>query len=373
VALADRQEIFAQIEELRAGRKLIAFANFDRQSTPDVPGVTTQFHSDSKEALFRVLKESGGGAAGVDLLLYTRGGDTNSVWPIVNLLREFDQDFEVLVPFRAHSAGTLVAMAAKSIVMGPISELSPIDPTTGNQFNPVNPGKPDQRLGISVEDVVGFVDFARRYLKIPRLSADEEMAPEHRDAMLQMIQELVGEVHPLAIGNVYRVHRQIERLARLLLELHPREGRDVDQVIGDLTTRAYSHLHMFSRQEAQGILGEDHVVYAGDDLASKLDHLLRVYEDDFHLRERLFLANLIGDQQTVPARFFGAVVESAQWAYAFETRGVLRQSSEVPPNIQIQLPPGQPMPLIPGLPRKIHFEVQAQGWIHNSEPKGVTV
>ena len=45
-------------------------------------------------------------------------------------------------------------MAAKRIVMTRLAELSPIDPTTGNQFNPVD-GK-GNRLGISVEDVRAY-------------------------------------------------------------------------------------------------------------------------------------------------------------------------------------------------------------------------
>ena len=34
---------------------------------------------------------------------------------------------------------------------------------------------------------------------------------------------------------------------------------------------------------------------------------------------------------------------------------------------------GQKLPLIPGLPREYHIDVTAQGWRHNTEPKGVTL
>src|SRR5262249_14487735 len=85
---------------------------------------------------YRVLKETLGDGHGLDVLLYTRGGATNAVWPIAGLLREFDPNFEILIPYRAHSSGTMVALAAKKIVMTPLAELSPIDPTTANQFNP---------------------------------------------------------------------------------------------------------------------------------------------------------------------------------------------------------------------------------------------
>ncbi len=115
-----RKPLMERIEALRQGRALICFFNFDRTSLPGIGGISTQFHAEVKEALFRVLKESTkAGNKGVDLCLYTRGGDTNSVWPIVGILREFDPDFQVLVPFRCHSSGTLLALGAKSIFPDP--------------------------------------------------------------------------------------------------------------------------------------------------------------------------------------------------------------------------------------------------------------
>lgn len=163
----ERKELMKKVEDLRDGRTLVALFNFDRVSSPELPGVQTQLQSDLKECLYRILKESPTDA-GIDVYLYTRGGDTNSVWPIVCLLREFDPDFQVLVPFRAHSAGTMLSLAAKKIVMTALGELSPIDPTTGNQFNPLNPDPnagPGSRLGISVEDVRAYQDLVLETLR----------------------------------------------------------------------------------------------------------------------------------------------------------------------------------------------------------------
>jgi len=153
--LQQRQDQMRAIQKLRGGRKLIVFMNFDRVAEPQIPGFQTQFASDTKEPLYRVLKETVEDGDRIDLLFYTRGGDVNAVWPLVGLLREYDADFHVLVPFRCHSGGTLLSLAAERIVMTPIGELSPIDPTTGNQFNPVDRVAKSKRLGISVEDVHG--------------------------------------------------------------------------------------------------------------------------------------------------------------------------------------------------------------------------
>ncbi|MBU0734226.1 MAG: hypothetical protein KKG10_08760, partial [Proteobacteria bacterium] len=45
------------------------------------------------------------------------------------MLREFCEKLAVLVPFRAHSAGTTLALGADEIVMGPLGELGPVDPS----------------------------------------------------------------------------------------------------------------------------------------------------------------------------------------------------------------------------------------------------
>lgn len=55
MAYEDRKKIIQEVEELRGGRTLICFFNFDRHSEPQLPGLSTQFHADVKEALFRVL------------------------------------------------------------------------------------------------------------------------------------------------------------------------------------------------------------------------------------------------------------------------------------------------------------------------------
>lgn len=368
--LEQRQAIMKQIEKLRNGRRLICFFNFDRDSFPPIPGVQTNFAPDTKEPLFRVLKETVQNGQEVDLCLYTRGGDTNAVWPIASLLREFDPDFHVLVPFRCHSAGTLLALGSKQIVMTQLSELSPIDPSTGNQFNPPE-NERQNKLPISVEDVQQYRNFVLQQFGAQDDGQDE--APPIDKALLSpFLARLTDKIHPLALGNVHRVHLQIKQLAHSLLELHGIEGRHLDEVIGALTTKFYSHLHMINRREARQILGEQQVAFAEEELATALDALLRNYEDDFDFRTPFYLAEHLKDQPTEDARFVGGAIESTAWSYLFETCATLRQQSQLPPNVQVQLPPGQPMPLIPGLPRQYNVEVTSQRWMHNKEVKGIT-
>lgn len=66
---------------------------------------------------------------GLDLVLHTPGGSPASAEAIINYLRKkFNNDIRVIVPQIAMSAGTMMACAAKVIIMGNQSSLGPVDP-----------------------------------------------------------------------------------------------------------------------------------------------------------------------------------------------------------------------------------------------------
>jgi hypothetical protein len=66
---------------------------------------------------------------GLDLILHTPGGGTAATESMVDYLRSmFSTDIRAIVPQLALSAGTMIALACKQIVMGKQSSLGPIDP-----------------------------------------------------------------------------------------------------------------------------------------------------------------------------------------------------------------------------------------------------
>ena len=329
--------------------------------------MNTQFHSEVKAALFRVLKETQADK-GIDLCLYTRGGDTNSVWPIVSIIREFDPTFEVLVPYRCHSAGTLLALGARRIHMGPMAELSPIDPSTGNLFNPVDPLNVQSRLGIAVEDMQQFRSFVLDQFGLEGQAEEKEERRRHLEPFLEQLAKLV---HPLALGNAHRVYRQIQQLAEKLLGLQDDPAIEIERAIKALTQDFYSHMHMINRHEASEFLGK-RVTETSEELAVALDGLLREYQESFKFTEPFFLATHMGDELSKEVRFVGGVLESGVRSYLYTTEAVITQRSKVPQNVQVQAPPGQPLPLVPGLTREFDVQVTRQAWVHNEDPKGVT-
>ena len=109
MAYSERIAIYRQIEQARQS-KVIAYVTGDRT------GLETAMASDVVDFFVHHLDRIGV-VDKISLVLYTRGSDTLSAWTIANLLRTFCDQFEVIVPSRCHSAGTLLCLAADNIMM----------------------------------------------------------------------------------------------------------------------------------------------------------------------------------------------------------------------------------------------------------------
>lgn len=69
---------------------------------------------------------------GLDLILHTPGGDIAATESLVDYLHSiFNHDVRVIVPQISMSAGTMIALSSKEIIMGKHSNLGPIDPQMG--------------------------------------------------------------------------------------------------------------------------------------------------------------------------------------------------------------------------------------------------
>jgi ClpP class serine protease len=67
----------------------------------------------------------------VDVLIETAGGQTDATEALISAIQNSVNDFRVVVGKAAKSNGTLLCLAARSIVMGAPSELGPIEPMVG--------------------------------------------------------------------------------------------------------------------------------------------------------------------------------------------------------------------------------------------------
>lgn len=124
---------YAQAVHQASGRNLIVYASGWLHAPPV---------DDKRRGLFAVGDTDKTGlmsvvrgldrSLGLDLILHTPGGDITATESIIVFLRNiFGLDIRVIVPQLAMSAGTMIACAAREIVMGRQSSLGPFDPQMG--------------------------------------------------------------------------------------------------------------------------------------------------------------------------------------------------------------------------------------------------
>lgn len=230
-----RRPILEEIEKER-NSKAILYVTGDR------PGMETQISTEVIDLFVDHLDDMWP-TEKISLILYTPGGNTAAAWRLVNLLRTFCEDLEVIVPSKALSAGTLISLGANRIVMTKQASLGPIDPSLNGPLNPTVPGgAPNQRAPVSVEAVQGFLDVVQ-----------DQLGVKDSASLASVWNHLSDKIHPLVLGQIFRSRSQIRTLAKRLLV---NQGIDDDKregIISFLCSESGSHDHSINRREARSM------------------------------------------------------------------------------------------------------------------------
>jgi hypothetical protein len=300
----DKKDIIKKLETER-GSRIISYITGDRQP------FATNIAGDVVPLLGNLLDEMGK-VKKISLFLYTLGGDMLTPFRVVKLIRNHCDEFEVLVPYKAHSAGTLICLGADKIVMSKLGELSPVDPTTGHPFNPQNPQNPQQPLGISVEDLNSYLLFAK------------EKAGVRENQMIDAYKFLVEKLHPLSIGNAYRAYRMSRSLTERLLWLHMDKKNDekrIKKIVKELTGDITIHAYPIDRDEASD-LGLP-IEKAHDGLDKSMRELYAQYATDLRLGQPFNPGEVLANREMANVSNVGAYLETTSTSYQFTFTGNL--------------------------------------------------
>lgn len=257
----DRKPLYEQLENLRNSKVLVYVTGDRRQLETKIGSDVIDFFTHHLDLIYSHDR--------ISLYLYTRGGDTLAAWSLVNLIRQFADYIEVIVPSKAHSAGTLMSLGANSIIMTKQATLGPIDPSVNTPLNPQVPGAPPHaKVPVSVEDLNAFIKYCRQ-----TLGPDVEIR--------ELLLSLSEKVHPLVLGNAFRARGQIQMLAKKLLANQNHEADKLDELLRFLCSESGSHDYTINRREARDELGlpiekPDDELYAlikaiYDDIAGELE------------------------------------------------------------------------------------------------------
>lgn len=331
----DRLENYKKIESLRQS-KLLVYVTGDR------PGWETQIHSEVLDFFVNHL-DLLNMPNKISLLLYTRGGSTLAAWSIVNLIRLFCNEFEVIIPSKAHSAGTLMAIGANSILMTKQATLGPIDPSVNTPLNPTIPGAPpDAKVPVSVEAIKGYLELAKDELKI-----------RNDESLKDILIKLADMVHPLVLGEVYRARTQIQMLARKLLVNQVSEEDKIQRIISFLCSESGSHDYTINRREAKDSLGL-RIDKPNDELYNIIKEVYNDISNELELRVAWDPNQLIATGSSASYLVRRVLIESIDGGTdVFISQGTLsRQQIQIQPHLPPQI--------------AIHDNRLFEGWKHEN-------
>ena len=225
-----RQLLIRDIQE-STGRTLLAY--FAVTNDP-----RAQIAAGDDAYFVELARDAKGGPA--DLLIETTGGWTDATEKIVSILRSLLPDLRVIVPCRAKSNGTMLALVGKQIVLGPCSELGPADP---------------------------FIQIA-----------PNNMVPAHFLVNVPGVDPIISQLADSAI-------KQTRQIATTLLETGMMKGRDaqaIKDVVDALTSRQQYHSHgsAIDADEAERLGLQVKKLSLDDDLWQRLWLLRCMYEHD---------------------------------------------------------------------------------------------
>lgn len=211
-----RRRYLAEVHEI-TGRNVIAYYSgwLQKGAVADV-GI----NDDDKNGFMSVIHGMDR-TLGLDLLLHTTGGGTAATESLVDYLRAmFGSDIRAVVPQFALSGGTMMACAAKSIVMGKHSSLGPIDP----QFH-----------GIPAHGVVEEFQRARDEI-------------ERNPVAMALWQPILSKYDPTWIGECEKAMAWAEEMTREWLRTGMFAGEDdaagrIERVIEELTDHGRTKSH----------------------------------------------------------------------------------------------------------------------------------
>ena len=172
------------------------------------------------------------------VLLQSPGGDGETAIRLIRAMQSRCREVTVIVPDQAKSAGTLLTLGAHHILMGPTSDLGPIDP----QF--LMGTGPSQRL-VAAKDIIAAVDDATKVV---------QEAPN----TYPIYASLLGDVTAIQVQQARSALGRTEDQLGEALKSNPDRGNDEAETLQEalkepLIQDTKSHTAFFGINEAKRV------------------------------------------------------------------------------------------------------------------------
>jgi len=308
-----RLELIKKIEKERNSRMICLMLGDRRSAEPNL-NLQKQIEDDIVLYLYDFLEKIGR-VNKVSLLIYSRGGNTEVPLKIINLIRKYCSNLEMIIPYRAHSAATMIAIGGDEILMNEISELGPIDPSIWTPYNPVNPANAQQLLPIETENILSFRDSMVKDFKLWFRSG-------------KIANMLVQHINPIIIGSSHRARSLSRKVIISFLKYHIKGNFPHFKIkkTANFLLRSDSHSDAIDINKAKS-LGLN-VKLLENDLKKNVWDLYKEYEKDLKLDNLFSPIVSIGSNPTSIEKFSKAIFETTDISYTFETKITITKGAQ---------------------------------------------
>jgi hypothetical protein len=349
----ERVPLIEQIERVRESRVLVYV-------TGDRPPAGSQLANDALRPLYDHLREMGK-VEKLDLFIYSRGGDIDVPWRIASALRRASDTWNVLIPFRANSAATLLSLGADEIVLGPLAELGPIDPFMNLQRQVGQPGGPPMFMqdNIGIEDLMAYVKFV-----------NERAGLSDQEALTASLGHLANRLDPISLGAAYRTHTHIREVAKrmLLSRKQPPTEQTMATIIETLAERVYAHGHAIGGSDALE-MGLPVVQEQESELSTLLWDLLTAYEDHLKLLTPIDPITAVASDDVFTEHTVAGVIESVWGLHEFTGELEIRARRQIPPNLSVSMNMPIQLPALPATPQGQAMQAAIQQMLAGIQPQ----
>lgn len=233
-----RRRYLRRLQELTGRNVIVYYSGWLQKQELARQGFTGFAVNDSDKNAFMATIHGLNRNLGLDLVLHTPGGETAATESLVDYLHAmFGKDIRAIVPQLAMSAGTMIALACREVVMGKHSSLGPIDP---------------QLAGMAAHGVIE--EFNRAKLEI---AGDPAKGIAGNPAMIPIWQPIIAKYSPTLIGECEKAIEWSNEIVQKWLKDYmfdgaPDKDANAKRIIDELSDHALtkSHARHYSAEQA---------------------------------------------------------------------------------------------------------------------------
>lgn len=181
-----RRKYISNLHDITGRNVIVYYSGWLQKNDLRMQGLTGFEINDNDKNGFMSAIHGMDRTKGLDLVLHTPGGVLSAAESLVDYLRAmFDNNIRAIIPQFAMSAGTMIALSCKEIVMGKHSSLGPIDP---------------QIFGLPAHGIIE--EFERAKVEIAgKIDADPTKSIPPNPGLIPIWQPIIAKYNPTLIGE----------------------------------------------------------------------------------------------------------------------------------------------------------------------------